>query len=394
VHLQEFAEALQEAGWAPTLVVAGREPGCPSVAPYPVLTLPRSAANGRGAGQPGPEGEGLPSHVVQRLLGDLYRTRGFDFIYERYSLFCTGGRMQAHKLGIPYVLEVNAPLVEEAAEYRSLEDVELARDVERYLFTTADHVVVVSQELGEYVLRIAPSARLSVVPNGVRIERFETGGEAGDWRSRFGADGSSDFVVGFLGHVRPWHGVELLVDAVGELGTQSGVSLCVVGVKPELRPGLEERARERGLEGRFRCLDPVPHAAAPRVLQAMDVLVAPYPRLERFYFSPIKLFEYMAAGRPIVASAIGQVQEILEHERTALLVPPGDSQALAGALRRLREDPALGARLGDAARAAALAHTWSHRIHAVGAILESLRADSEGPVRQEIRVETYAADSL
>ncbi|HZL85979.1 MAG TPA: glycosyltransferase [Candidatus Krumholzibacteria bacterium] len=389
VHLQEFSQALQAAGWSPTLVVASREHGSPYVPAYPVLTLPRLPVLGEGSSR---EAEGAHIQAVQRILGDLHRTRGFDFIYERYSLFNTGGRMLAQKLGIPHVLEVNSPLVEEAAEFRRLEDLELAHDVERYLFSTADHVVVVSNELRDYVLRIAASAKVSVIPNGVRIENFAASDRVGAWRERLVASGARDFVVGFLGRVRPWHGVELLIDAVAGLGPASGMSLCIVGAGHEALPALEQRAKDGGLEGRFRCFDPVPHDATPQLLQAMDVLVAPYPHLERFYFSPLKVFEYMAAGRPIVASAIGQVREILEHERTALLVPPGDARGLGAALLRVRDDTALGVRLGDAARAAARVHTWAHRIESVGAILESLGKGS--PSRAETRVETYVANSL
>ena len=101
-------------------------------------------------------------------------------------------------------------------------------------------------------------------------------------------------------------------------------------------------------------------------LKATDVLVAPYPQSTDFYFSPIKIFEYMAAGRPIIASRIGQVAEILEHERTALLVPPGDSAALTQALLRLKSDPELGIRLAQAAQQEVrTAHTWAARFKTV-----------------------------
>jgi glycosyltransferase involved in cell wall biosynthesis len=418
VHLQEFSEALQAVGWSPTLVVAGRDTGSTHVPEYPVLTLPRTSENG-GTGV-AREAQGFHIQAVQKLLGDLHRTRGFDFVYERYSLFGAGGRMLAQKLGIPHVLEVNAPLIDEAAEFRNLEDIELARDVERYLFSTTDHVIVVSSELRDYVLRVAPSAQVTVIPNGVRLELFEANDGAAAWRERLwpaatqGASGlatdSAPFLVGFMGRVRPWHGVELLIDAVAGLGPEAGISLCVVGADRETGQGLAQRARERGIDGRFRCLEPVPHDVAPQVLRAMDVLVAPYPQLERFYFSPLKVFEYMAAGKPIVASAIGQVSRILVDEHTALLVPPGDPSALGAALIRLQADPGLGTRLGSAARVAAREHTWAKRMESVTAILESLRDGAESrsaagaktgeridtvtQARVRTSMETYATDPL
>jgi glycosyltransferase involved in cell wall biosynthesis len=99
--------------------------------------------------------------------------------------------------------------------------------------------------------------------------------------------------------------------------------------------------------------------AVPGLLASMDVAVAPYPRLAHFYFSPLKVYEYMAAGLPVVASRIGQLAQVLRHEVDGLFCPPGDAHALAAALERLRAEPALRRRLGLAARAKVLReHTW------------------------------------
>lgn len=99
--------------------------------------------------------------------------------------------------------------------------------------------------------------------------------------------------------------------------------------------------------------------AVPSLLLSMDAAVAPYPDLRPFYFSPLKLYEYMAAGLAVVASRVGQVAEVVEHGRTGFLVPPGDARALSGALTRLASDRSLARGLGRAARAQVLrSHTW------------------------------------
>jgi glycosyltransferase involved in cell wall biosynthesis len=91
-----------------------------------------------------------------------------------------------------------------------------------------------------------------------------------------------------------------------------------------------------------------------------DAAVAPYPQLERFYFSPLKVYEYMAAGLPVVASRVGQLAGLIQHRKNGLLCPPGDAAALAGALGELHADPGLRLRLGAAAREAVLReHTWA-----------------------------------
>jgi len=119
----------------------------------------------------------------------------------------------------------------------------------------------------------------------------------------------------------------------------------------------------------------VPQAEGPQLLAAADVLAAPHvpnPDGTRFFGSPTKLFEYMAMGRGIVASRLEQIGEVLEHERTALLVPPGDEAALARAIVRLIDDERLRARLGLAARSRVMErHTWQANARA---LLERLRA--------------------
>src|SRR5262249_22791140 len=159
VHLREFAEALQAGGYAPTVAVAKRDAGSDYQPTYPVHLLPHAhppgdggaaEAHHSGTGESQRDAEGRRARAVYDFIHDLHRAAAFDVVYERYSLFATGGRMIAQRLGLPFVLEVDAPLADEAAQHRGLQqgEIELAREVERYLFSTADHVVTVSEELG------------------------------------------------------------------------------------------------------------------------------------------------------------------------------------------------------------------------------------------------------
>jgi glycosyltransferase involved in cell wall biosynthesis len=107
----------------------------------------------------------------------------------------------------------------------------------------------------------------------------------------------------------------------------------------------------------------------------MDAAVAPYPRPERFYFSPLKVYEYMAAGLAVVASRVGQLEELIRHRDNGLLCPPGDGPALAGALEELRDDPGLRRCLGEAARATVRhRYTWEE---AARRILRLARAEPD-----------------
>jgi glycosyltransferase involved in cell wall biosynthesis len=97
----------------------------------------------------------------------------------------------------------------------------------------------------------------------------------------------------------------------------------------------------------------------PELLAGMDAAVAPYPNLKPFYFSPLKVYEYMAAGLPVVASRIGQLDGLIQDRVNGLLCPPEDAAALAAALDELGNDPRLRQRLGEAARATVVReHSW------------------------------------
>jgi glycosyltransferase involved in cell wall biosynthesis len=137
-----------------------------------------------------------------------------------------------------------------------------------------------------------------------------------------------------------------------------GARLLIIGDGPE-RQSVELAAARRGIGDAVTLAGAVDPADIPSYLAQMDVAVAPYPPLEDFYFSPLKVLEYMAGGIAIAASAIGQVAELIADGRTGLLCAPGDAEALAEALRRLHESPSLRQRLGAAAREQAVrGHSW------------------------------------
>jgi glycosyltransferase involved in cell wall biosynthesis len=280
--------------------------------------------------------------------------------------------------GLPYIVEVNSPLVLEAERYRGLRDGDLARRVESLVFNTADHILTVSEELADYVRSIVPHAAVTVLPNAVDLARF--GGHTGSWRHRMGD--ANEVVVGFLGRVRPWHGVDSLIDALSlALPNDPRLRLCVVGNADGEAEALLTRAREHGISDRVNFLGEVRFEDVPGVLDSMDILVAPYPNGSDFYFSPLKLFEYMAASKPIVASRIGQVARVLSDGENAVLVPPGDARAISTALLRIAANPDFGAGLGANARALVeTEHTWRHRIDVVLDIIQSIR-DSKGAAR-------------
>jgi glycosyltransferase involved in cell wall biosynthesis len=284
----------------------------------------------------------------------LRRCGPFDLVYERYSLWSFAAMDYAAEAGLRSVLEVNAPLIEEQSRYRELADRSSAEAVAHRVFSAAATIIAVSRGVADYVVRY-PNLRGKphVVPNGVDPARFPPIMRASMPAAR------RTFTVGFVGTLKPWHGVDVLVDAFTMLHRVAPVSrLLLVGDGPE-RAAVEARLDAAGVREHAHLAGAVTIDRVPGLLASMDVAVAPYPDQPDFYFSPLKVYEYMAAGLPVAASRIGQLVDLIQHGQNGLLCEPGDPAALAATLERLRLDPLLCGRLGASARQKVLRyHTW------------------------------------
>jgi glycosyltransferase involved in cell wall biosynthesis len=291
----------------------------------------------------------------EQLAALLQRTGPFDLVYERYSLWSHASMEYAQEVDCPGLLEVNAPLIEEQARHRGLVDRAAAEHVAERAFASATALLAVSDEVAAH-LRQFPMIqdRVHVIPNGVNPDRFPPGLPA----SRPAAAGI--FTVGFVGTLKPWHGLENLVESFSLFQRRVPESrLLIVGDGPG-RKQLQADAKARGLRKVVEFTGAVCPEEIPALLASMDVGVAPYPKMDGFYFSPLKVFEYMAAGLPVVASRIGGLTNLIRHEENGLHCPPGDATALADALMRLQVDRPLRDRLGRQARAAVMRHhTWT-----------------------------------
>lgn len=297
----------------------------------------------------------LAETVLPRFKGDPP-----DFIYERASLFGTAGVALAREWDIPLLVELNAPLVEEQSLYRGAGLGALAMHAEEHLLTHADAVFTVSDALREHALSAgADPSRIHVVPNGVDPELFRTAPRDEALRAHF--DVGNGPVLGFVGGLRPWHGVEILPELLARLVPKhAGLKLVIIG-NGQLRGVLEQSFRECGVLDRVVFTGNLPHEQIPSALRLFDVAVAPYPALEHpFYFSPLKVFEYMACGVAVVASNCGQIAEVVHDGEMGVLVPPGNIDAMAEACDRLLNDEKLRRRLGETASALIRSrYTWN-----------------------------------
>lgn len=309
--------------------------------------------------------QGLRSaSAAYRLLPD----RDCGFVYQRNQPFSLAGLELARRVGRPFVVEYNGSEVWIARHWAGGVRYEgLAAAVEQANLSGADLVVTVSDVLRQDVISrgIAPE-RVLVVPNGVDTDRFSPDIDGAGVRRRLGLEGR--LVVGFSGSFGPWHGADVLARAFRaafEARPDLPLTLLFLG------DGERKAAAAAVLSGSPAAAalieaGVIPFDEMPAHLAACDILVSPQiqnPDGTAFFGSPTKLFEYMAVGRPVIASALTQMADILRDGETALLVPAGDDAALSAAVIRLAEDPGLRRSLADRARKQVLErHTWDQHV--------------------------------
>jgi glycosyltransferase involved in cell wall biosynthesis len=208
--------------------------------------------------------------------------------------------------------------------------------------------------------RFGSRPRLAVVPDGVRIAARNSAGTRED----------SSRVVAYAGHLYAWKGVDVLLDALSRIADATGLIIGGHSAEPDLARA-KSLAERLGVGARITFTGMVEPTHVAGLLTQADVLALPNPAsaISTRYTSPLKLFEYMVARRPIVASDLPAIREVLRDGVNALLVPAGDPIALAHAIERLFNDRTLAARLAQAAFDQVPAYSWERRAERLEALL-------------------------
>ena len=291
-----------------------------------------------------------------------------DFIYQRYSRFTWAGVEASLLFERPLFLEYNGSEVWVGKHWDDAGMFDLLERFERLNLHAAARVFVVSEVERNNLLRAGVEEHKIIVnPNGVDVDTFRPG--IGGKRDRFELGVSDDErLVGFVGTFGPWHGVLELAKAIALISRAVPLKFLLVGAG-KLKNEMEQMIRDAGLIDRVIFTGAVTHERVPSLLDACDILVAPHVPLadgSDFFGSPTKLFEYMAMGKGIVASRLGQIGDVLSHEETALLVEPGNSNELAESIVRLANSKELRDRLGENVRRVAVqTYTWRHNARRV-----------------------------
>lgn len=306
-------------------------------------------------------------------IGRLARSIGAHVIMERYYNFGGEGVLAASRLRLPSVLEVNAPVIDYPGSIKSRLDraliVEPLRRWREYVCRRVDLFVTTTAEiLPPWVDR----RRVLEIEWGADVNHFRpdaTGPPA------FTRDGGRIVCV-FAGAFRSWHGVVHLSAALARLHAagDNRFGAVFIGDGPE-RPAAARAARD--VPGVV-FTGALPHSRLPATLAAADIGVAPFdpfrhgPLKLGFYWSPLKIFEYMAVGLPVVAPALPRLTHLVEHDREGVLYDPQEPRGLDRALTRLA-DEAVRRRMGAAARARVVRDfSWEAHCAALDARLRTL----------------------
>lgn len=334
VHIQEVVREYRRRGHDVTVYATRRGSDVPDdLAELRIVDVPITTRD--------EEERERAQQAASASVSDMVRAGGYDLVYERYSLFST----VIAECGVPGILEVNAPLIDEQRTHRVLVDEQAADAALQEQVQAALATICVSDPVRDWVIARTEGTRVFTVPNGVNVHRITPQPESP------GAP-----VVTFVGTLKPWHGVDVLLRARAQ--AHKDWQLRIIGDGP-MRVELDDLARSLGIDVDFR--GAVAPDAIPQHMAGTAIGVAPYPAMDTDsdqYFSPLKVYEYMAAGLPVVASRVGQLPEIMGE--SAYLVPPSDPEALAEALDALVANPVERARVGsDNRRQAEREHSWT-----------------------------------
>jgi glycosyltransferase involved in cell wall biosynthesis len=287
--------------------------------------------------------------------------KGYTILYERHGYMGYGGVITARRLGIPLVLELNGNILKEIDEIgvqMSPIQRKIGRWITRYTFWAANHVVVVSDALKHHLVEDLqiPAEKVSVVLNGVDLELFSQPHDAQQTRQKYKL--GSGPVITFVGSFQPWHGVEYLVSSFKLVQEQcSDAQLVLVG-DGAARDPIVAQLTQLGLQNKTILTGRLPQDQVAAVVQAADVLVAPYGfKHGDIVGTPLKILEYLAAGKAIVAST-APIHELITDGVNGLRVEPAEPAALARGIIRVLKDPALCTRLGAAAHQQAQQYSW------------------------------------
>ena len=306
---------------------------------------------------------------------EILKTEKPDVLVSRLDVYMLSAVLLAKRLNVPLVLEVDSPEVYEFRKFstRYWRLPFLLETIEAYNIRQADACITVSNKLAEYFHRQGlANGNMHVISNGADLSKFNPGISGAEVRAQHGL--TEAMVIGFIGSFHFWHGIENLIALIkAALAQDVRVKFLLVGDGGPMKPHLQQFVQENHLQNQVILTGHVQHDQVGRYIAAMDIVLAPYPPLEFFYYSPVKIYEYMACGKPVLTSRLGQIAEVVQDGVNGFVSEPGDNTDYVRKLARLIQDQDLRTRVGhEAHRTIAAEHTWQKKAQAWTAICEEV----------------------
>jgi len=289
-----------------------------------------------------------------------------DFIYERYNLFNPAGVWAKKIFKVKLILEINAPLFEERSKYDGISLKRLAKWTQKYTWNNADKVLPVTHVLAKDIINYGvDEAKIEVIANGINKAEFIDAKH----ESPLKVDLSNKIVIGFVGFCREWHGLDKIVDML-TLPENENLFFLIVGDGPVISD-IKEQAKKLKVEDRIHITGLVNRSEMPKWLVPIDIALQP---AVVDYASPLKMLEYMATGKAIVAPAQDNIKELLVHEKNALLFTPSNEHEFVEFCQRFAADSELRNQLAN--NALLTIHdrnlTWDNNVERIISIADKL----------------------
>jgi glycosyltransferase involved in cell wall biosynthesis len=299
-----------------------------------------------------------------------------DWVFEYFGAFQAIG-WPFQRRGVPWILGTDALLHVESTHDRSTVALAgLLKLAERWAYRRCDVLVCVSRPLADMVIREMGIERekVVVVPNAVNADMFDPGKASP--RRLFTSD-----TIGFVGHLYPWQRLDLLIEAVAELSAEGlTYELVIIGDGP-MRSAWQSLAHSLGLADHIRFTGPVAWEEVPSYIIGFDLAYMGQVPLSvgEMYLSPLKLYEYAAMARPVVASAFDDAGQLIVEGSTGYLFEAGSKQDLKRALRLAHSGRNQWAAMGARLRSAVLdQHSWTARIRQMIGEIEAIVQEKYG----------------
>ena len=311
----------------------------------------------------------LSNMNLYRTCRKQFKVHRPHFIYERYGLYGWAGVKLSKKFSIPLIVEINTLLTEE--EKDRLHFPGLARIFETTILKRAEAICCPSKIMRTLLAeRGITKEKIIVTPNGINFEKFNSQMDGEQIRKQYGL--GKKVIIGFVGILKRLWGIYTILECAPQVfSKRNDLHFMVVGEGKEFQ-NVERLIKENGLTDRFTLTGGVSHSDIPKYIAAMHIGIAPYCYKDPFHGSPMKIFEYMAMGKPVIASEQGQIKDIIKNGENGLLIEPDDSDGLAKAILELGRDKTKMSNMGMKARETVENYTWEANARKVLATYRSL----------------------